>query len=144
MILTCPNCATRFFADDGAFGAAGRRVKCDACGEVWTAVSHAVAPASETGSQYPSDGEADADVVVVVVNNEAAAPVEAAPLFVDRGARARVAPPTGNPRMLGLVILLFVVVAGLLIFQRAIERSFPGATTFYQSLGLKGARAPVG
>lgn len=37
MILTCPQCASRYFVDDSKVGAAGRVVRCAACGTRWTA-----------------------------------------------------------------------------------------------------------
>jgi predicted Zn finger-like uncharacterized protein len=37
MILTCPNCATRYFVDDSRIGPAGQVVRCAACSERWTA-----------------------------------------------------------------------------------------------------------
>jgi predicted Zn finger-like uncharacterized protein len=37
MILTCPNCATRYFVDDARIGPAGQVVRCAACSERWTA-----------------------------------------------------------------------------------------------------------
>jgi predicted Zn finger-like uncharacterized protein len=37
MILSCPNCDTRYRANAGAIGVNGRRVKCAACAHIWTA-----------------------------------------------------------------------------------------------------------
>jgi len=37
MILTCPECASRYFVDDSKVGSAGRVVRCAACGHRWTA-----------------------------------------------------------------------------------------------------------
>jgi len=35
MILTCPSCATRYYADDGSIGASGRSVRCASCTHTW-------------------------------------------------------------------------------------------------------------
>ncbi len=37
MILVCPSCDTRYFADDSSIGKEGRRVRCATCGHAWHA-----------------------------------------------------------------------------------------------------------
>ena len=53
MILTCPSCSTRYFADSATLGPKGRLVRCAACGHKWHARE-----GDETPSEEP---EADGD-----------------------------------------------------------------------------------
>ncbi len=46
MILTCPACSTRYYADDGLIGANGRSVRCAACGNTWFAEASLVLDSS--------------------------------------------------------------------------------------------------
>ena len=138
MILTCPNCATRFFADDAAIGSFGRRVKCAACGEEWTSSRpEPVEPAPAINPETAADSlpAPSPDSTQATTESETASP-----LFVERASAPRTARSKGpgRPWALGLVIVVFVVVAGLLVFQPALQRAFPGASTFYHSIGLSG------
>ncbi|MDP3495857.1 MAG: DUF3426 domain-containing protein [Hyphomonadaceae bacterium] len=53
MILVCPSCDTRYFADDSSIGKEGRRVRCATCGHAWHAKLQEeegeIAPVAETG-----------------------------------------------------------------------------------------------
>lgn len=65
MILTCPSCATSYFAPDGAIPPAGRKVRCQSCAHVWhgmpndeplelTAAQPAPAPEPKTFEEAPA------------------------------------------------------------------------------------------
>src|SRR5579862_8183996 len=43
MIITCPQCETRYTTDAATFPASGRKVRCSKCGQVW----HQAAPEPE-------------------------------------------------------------------------------------------------
>jgi predicted Zn finger-like uncharacterized protein len=65
MILTCPQCATRYQADAAKFPAAGRSVRCAKCGNVW----HQIGP----------EPQPDPDAEIFVQEPEPPAPVVRAP-----------------------------------------------------------------
>lgn len=52
MILTCPECATRYFVDDDRVGTSGRTVRCAACGSNWRATAEA--PLNLTAGTEPA------------------------------------------------------------------------------------------
>ncbi len=60
MIITCPECATRYQADAAKFPAAGRKVKCAKCGHAW--------------HQDPPAAEAVVDIEEPIVRPEPPAP----------------------------------------------------------------------
>ncbi len=58
MLVTCPECATRYEVDDAAFSAGGRAVRCNHCGCEW----YQIGPAKPAQTAAPADvgGGADA------------------------------------------------------------------------------------
>jgi predicted Zn finger-like uncharacterized protein len=59
MILTCPECASRYFVDDSKVGAAGRVVRCASCGARWTARNEEALDLFEEPSAVDLAGDAN-------------------------------------------------------------------------------------
>lgn len=55
MILTCPSCATRYYADDASIGPNGRTVRCAACSKTWFAEPQASMESLTGGYGYADD-----------------------------------------------------------------------------------------
>ena len=136
MILTCPNCATGFFVDDHLIGRDGRQVKCDECGEVWTA--HAEEPAAE-----PPEDAAETSAASMIITPEPAPDV---PMFAPQ--KTPPAPPRGPTparRRLRLLIALLIpaaVIGALIAFQGAIVKVAPATGGVYRALGLTAPTLP--
>ena len=130
MILTCPKCATRFFVSDDAIGKSARSVQCSACHQVWLTeglepTNADILPEPE-GASTPSEKET------------AISETTASPLFVERSTSARKAPSKPLAQALTITLLILVVIgAGVLVFQKDVERAFPGTAAIYRALGVR-------
>jgi predicted Zn finger-like uncharacterized protein len=82
MILTCPECSSRFVLPDEALGEDGRKVKCSACGHVWFQSPHeapevedeppaAEDVASDEGEESGDDAATDAGEEEPVIDSDA-------------------------------------------------------------------------
>ncbi len=144
MILTCPQCATRYQADAAKFPPAGRSVRCAKCGNVW----HQLGPEQEP--------DAEAEIVVDEPQRPAApAPEPARPEprvaafapAVAPSVHVADAPPSvagrpwlGRAAMAGgwvlLVALILVIGWAAVSFRDSIATWLPQTSSFYAAAGL--------
>jgi len=130
MILTCPECSTRYQANDAAFLPAGRRVRCAKCGHSW----HQDPPVGETEVESELEGEA--------------APAESAPAFGRRAEPAAVdeafvekrAPGMGRLALvggwLGLLVVILLIGWAAVSYRQDVATLWPQSATLYSALGL--------
>ncbi|MDP1739400.1 MAG: DUF3426 domain-containing protein [Caulobacter sp.] len=137
MILTCPECATRYFVPDEKVGAAGRTVKCSSCGARWTAQAE---PDLElfVGPEEGATVRAPAEPV------EEPRPVSALPgeelprVFrekADTDRRVREAATTGIV-WAGMAVALVALVATAIVFRVNVVQLWPSSASAYARVGL--------
>jgi predicted Zn finger-like uncharacterized protein len=142
MILTCPQCATRYQADAAKFQPSGRNVRCAKCGHLW----HQDTP--------PAQADAASDIAVVDETPPPAAqppePAARPAAFVPNPAVPRMrfatveSPRPRWPAQLmlgagwaGLVAIVLVIGWSALTFRQQIATLWPQSASFYAAFGMK-------
>jgi predicted Zn finger-like uncharacterized protein len=115
MILTCPQCSTRYHVDPASVGANGRMVRCASCSNRWLAKPPADAP------------------MMIELAPEALAATSRLPVAAPDKARGR-----GSASLVGWLagVLVVLVVASAVIGRNEIVAGFPASAAIYQWLGL--------
>lgn len=120
MILTCPQCSTRYHVDPASLGPNGRTVRCAHCGHRW-----------------PASPPADLPKVIELNPAGASATVAAAPRMWPVAApdKPRAA---GSASLVGwlVAVLIVLILASAVIGRNEIVAGFPASATIYQKLGL--------
>jgi predicted Zn finger-like uncharacterized protein len=116
MILTCPQCSTRYHVEPSALGASSRSVRCASCGHRWSA-----RPPADTPKTIDLDD-----------------PPPGAP-----ASRPLPPPPTGrrlSALTAGLIAAFIVLLlASAVIGRNAVVARFPATAAVYEGLGLPAA-----
>jgi predicted Zn finger-like uncharacterized protein len=142
MILTCPQCATRYQVDAGKFPPAGRNVRCAKCGHVW----HQLGPAPEPESDTEVMPQEPAPAPHLAGDEPAARGIAHAPMAAMRAQLAREEPREEGvswPRRVAvsaawllLVALVLAIGWGAVVFRDSIATWLPQTSSFYAAAGL--------
>ena len=146
MILTCPECASRYFVDDSKVGAAGRVVRCASCGHRWNARNEAavddlfdepepptLASQLESADQLPETAAEVEEPPVSALPGEELPKVFRARADAER--RLREATATGVI-WAGMAAAMAVIVVAALIFRIDVVKILPGSAGAYAAVGL--------
>jgi len=149
MILTCPQCETRYQADAARFPAAGRNVRCAKCGNVWHQLGPVPGPdpeaevvAHEMGSAAAPSAAPAPDAVAEQSRAAAfAAQPATAPAIAPETLPARTSGPwLGGAALVAgwvaLVVLVLVIGAAAVTFRDMIATWLPQTSSFYAAAGL--------
>jgi predicted Zn finger-like uncharacterized protein len=140
MILTCPECATRYFVDDDRVGTAGRTVRCAACGANWRAAPEA--PLELTAGTEPAPMLRSAEPVSFGRNEPDATEPAASTAPVTRNFRAkveqkrRVREAAAAGVVWGLMCVGFALLLGCAyLFRVDVVKLYPKAAGAYALVG---------
>jgi predicted Zn finger-like uncharacterized protein len=153
MIVTCPNCATRYLVDDASLGdAAGRRVRCASCGNLWTnsteveasraAVAEltaeaAMATSTPGGAPVAEPGRTEPRIDRSIES----LPHPTGPTALGRPSVAAELPAAARRRGLragglGLIVLVVALALGAILGRDKIIAMWPAAAPLYATLHL--------
>jgi predicted Zn finger-like uncharacterized protein len=129
MILTCPQCATRYLLPADSLAPEGRRVKCTNCAEVWFQLP-------DEDELYASQGGQYDDIPDSVKPLPEGSSLPAIPEFMadeeEETPRRRVNVPKGYLASGGV----FAGVLGLLLLMPGFfMKAWPATTVFYETIG---------
>ncbi len=138
MILTCPNCDTRYSVDGSKFPPAGRTVRCAKCGHSWHQAAEAPEPEIEAIVPEAPQPEAEAEPVSAYpVNNPSS--IRA---FAPASAVAQPRAPLGQKLAVvagwvGLIAVVLLIAVSAVRYRQDIAVIWPQSAGVYSSLGLK-------
>ena len=140
MIVTCPNCSTRYQLDAQVLVPHGRALRCVKCGHTWTERTQTdSAPDDDDGVEVPDFG-------LDVLARQPRGRTPAAARRRDRGRASRSRKEAGSG-LIGwavLGVLVGGVAAGLFFLRSGVIAYFPAAKSAYDLVGLDTALRAMG
>lgn len=146
MILTCPECATRYEVDGAKFPAEGRKVRCKKCGHAWhqpgeqhdaerAEIEEAVfnPPAEEPVAEEPAPEPAEEDEPVESASEPEPEPDDAEEAPKPRKAARNAFTIAG---WVGLVAAVLVIGWSAATFRAQIVGAWPQSASLFSRLGM--------
>ncbi|HEX4179887.1 MAG TPA: DUF3426 domain-containing protein [Caulobacteraceae bacterium] len=136
MILTCPECASRYFVADGSIGEAGRTVRCSSCGARWTARTDDAEQAPAAPSPPKTEPVAVESAPPEPVVDETGEPLPK--VFRERAAtRQKVREAAAAGAVWGGLLAAFVLlVVATIVLRQDIARLWPRTAGAYAMIGF--------
>jgi predicted Zn finger-like uncharacterized protein len=138
MILTCPECATRYFVDDHKVGPAGRTVRCASCGSAWKALAEEpleLTAAAEDGGFRKAAAEPLSFKPVDAAPEKPAEPARAFRAKAEQRRKLREAAVAGVV-WAGVAGCFVALLAGAYVFRVDVVKLYPRAAGAYAMAGL--------
>lgn len=133
MILTCPDCATRYQADEASFPPEGRKVRCAKCGHVWHQGAPGL-PEPEVATIVPTPQEAAEERVRSVTRAFAPMGVAREPVREKAAWGAVLAVAAG---WVALIAVVLAIGYAAVRYRQEIAAIWPQSAGVYSSLGMK-------
>jgi predicted Zn finger-like uncharacterized protein len=135
MILTCPECATGYFVEDGQIRPGGRTVRCAACGTRWKAFPEGplnLVTSEEEGAAAKAPDAAGAAEAPALTGEDLPRAFRSR---AEDERRMRRAALIGAAWAAAAVVVALVVVLGL-VFREAVVGAWPQTASLYAAIGL--------
>ncbi len=141
MILTCPECASRYFIDDQLIGPSGRTVRCQSCGASWRArpqddpIELTASPEEGAVGQPPRAEEPAAAAPAALSDLPAERLPGAFRAKAEERRRVREA-ATAGALWAGVAAVVVLVAVTAFVFRVDIVRALPRTATAFAAVGL--------
>jgi predicted Zn finger-like uncharacterized protein len=135
MILVCPSCDTRYFAEDSAIGKDGRKVRCVSCGHSWFAKTET------EGQAAPEDTGLTREQVERLRQTAAANSASRNGPHAEYRAKEHARRQRNRIRATGIAwaagfVIFAATVAGSILFRNNVAEAWPRAASLYRMVGL--------